>query len=95
MVPLPGVSIVGRLITKVRTSLRRAGFMGTLKNAGNRLFVTMRDQTPARRRAKRLRAEQDRDFDRRFHVDTAGFIPLDRLAIGSTNRHSAGCLRPD
>jgi hypothetical protein len=77
---------MGRLIAKVRKSLRRTGIIGTVRRAGERLYGMVRDQTPARRRERRLRAEQDRDFDRRFHVDTAGFIPLDRLAIGSTNR---------
>ncbi len=77
---------MGRLIAKARTSLQRDGFLGTLQRATNRLCVKVRDQSPSRRRARHRKEEHDREFDRRFHVDTAGFLALDCLAIGSGNK---------
>jgi hypothetical protein len=77
--------MASRLMTKVRNSFRQGGVVGTLKRVGNRIYVKVLDQSPARRRARRLKEQQDRDFDKQYNVETAGFMPLDRLAIGSAN----------
>jgi hypothetical protein len=86
--------MVARLIAKVRNSVRQVGVLGTLRRAGNRLYVTIRDQSPARRRARRLKEEQDRAFDKEHNVETAGFVTLDRLDIASNNRHHGYAYDP-
>src|SRR5436309_62415 len=80
------LAMVRRLFTKVGNSLRNQGVVGTLQWAGSSICKRVLEQTPSRRRSRRLKAEQDSAFDKRFNVETAGFIPLDRLPIGSGNR---------
>ncbi|HYT95095.1 MAG TPA: class I SAM-dependent methyltransferase [Gemmataceae bacterium] len=78
--------MAGRLIAKIKKTFRREGLFGTLKKAVVKVYSRILDQTPARRRAKRLKEKEDREFDRQFNVHTAGFVPLDRLGFGSSNK---------
>lgn len=78
--------MTGGLIAKIRKSLRREGLFGTLKKAVAKVYVRMCDQLPARRRQRRLKERQDREFDRQYGVDTAGFVPLDHLGFGSDSK---------
>src|SRR4051794_39901221 len=76
----------GRLLAKVKKTFQREGVLGTLKKAVARLYAKILERSPARRRGARLREKQDREFDRRHNVDTAGFVPLDRLGFASGNK---------
>ncbi len=78
--------MAGRLMAKLKKTLQREGLLGTVKKAVVKLYTRIMDQTPARRRAKRLKEQEDREFDRQFNVQTAGFVPLDRLGFGSGNK---------
>jgi hypothetical protein len=74
------------LVRKVRKSLRQVGLLGTLGRAARKVWKKAVEQLPAHRRARRLKEEQDRAFDRQHNVQTAGFVPLDGLNIGTDNR---------
>jgi hypothetical protein len=84
----------GRLIGKVQRALRRGGLLGTLRQAVHKVFKTLREQTPARRRARRLKQEQDREFDRQHNVVTAGFLPMDRLDFQSSSKEHGFAYDP-
>ena len=70
------LAMVRRLFTKVGNSLRNQGVVGTLQQAGNSICKRVLEQAPSRRRARRLKAEQDSAFDKRFNVETAGDHPV-------------------
>ncbi len=74
----------GRIATRLRKSYRRRGLRGTVRFALDRLARPWLDLTPAGRRARRLKEQQDRAFDDRYGVDTGGIIRLDRLRIPGT-----------
>jgi hypothetical protein len=86
--------MAGRLIGKIRKTLRNEGLIGTLKKAFARACVRLRDQMPARRRARRLKEKQDREFDLQYGVDTAGFVPLDRLGFSSASKDNGFAYDP-
>jgi SAM-dependent methyltransferase len=65
------------LLRRAQRAVRTYGLVGTLRKS----WAAART-APRTRRA--LKAEQS--FDRQFHVDTAGIVRLERLAIGGANR---------
>jgi SAM-dependent methyltransferase len=73
------------IFRKIDRSLRRRGFLGTLRHAVQTAPQRLWGLTPSARRA-RLRAEApDRAFDLAHGVDTAGPVQLAELNIKSAN----------
>jgi SAM-dependent methyltransferase len=73
------------LIRKIQKAWSRHGFLGTVRHAARKLVQVLREQLPASRRVRRLKAEANRAFDEKYHVDTGGFLNLSRLRIGAAN----------
>jgi SAM-dependent methyltransferase len=66
---------------KISQSLKRRGFLGTLKRCVEEPFHLISECRPARIRYRRAQKE----FDRRYGVDTVGVIPLSALDIEDDN----------
>jgi len=66
---------------KIGRSLTRRGLLGTLKRCVVEPFYIMLEYKPSRLRWRR----RDKEFDRRFGVDTAGTIPLSALDVEDAN----------
>jgi SAM-dependent methyltransferase len=75
----------GRLLNKLRKSCQRRGVFGTMSYALRRAVHPLLECTPARRRQRRLKEEQDRAIDTRYGVDTSGIIQLKQLRIAGTS----------
>jgi SAM-dependent methyltransferase len=73
------------LIRKVRKAWARHGLFGTFRQGARKVWNLLREQMPARRRARRQKAEADRAFDLKYHVDTGGFHSLNNLQVGNAN----------
>jgi len=75
----------GRIVDKLRRSYKRRGVLGTLRFTFDKLTHPLLELMPSRRMARRLKEQQDREFDDRYNVDTGEIIQLNKLLIpGST-----------
>jgi hypothetical protein len=78
------------LISKIRGQIRRSlthrGLIGTFFYLPVPLFRRLRNLDPRRRRQMARELELQRDFDRTYHVDTAGTTELDGLEIVGNHR---------
>jgi protein-L-isoaspartate O-methyltransferase len=70
---------------KLMKSLQTRGIGGTALFALREAYQAARRLTPAARRALRAREAAEREFDLRYNVDTAGFVPAAALAVDSAN----------
>jgi len=73
--------VFNRIVDKLRRSYRRRGVFGTARFAFDKLINPLLELTPARRKSRRLKEQQDREFDERYNVDTGGVIQLNKLRI--------------
>lgn len=75
---------------KITRSLKRRGLLGTLKRGLKEPFYMISEYRPSRLRWKR----KDKEFDRRFGVDTAGTIPLSALDVDDEKWEYGFCYEP-
>lgn len=74
---------VRSLQRKINRSLKRRGLLGSLARGLKEPFYLILEYRPSRLRWKR----RDREFDRRFGVDTAGTISLSGLDVDDSWEH--------
>lgn len=77
--------MLSALRQSLHKTVQRRGFWGTPPWILRQLYKRARDLAPDRRRLHAAREAADRHFDARYHVDTAGVIPLYHLTIPSEN----------
>jgi hypothetical protein len=80
------LSLVTRVRGKVRRSLARRGWMGTVLHVPRALFERLREMDPRRKRQRALLEKAQQEFDRDYHVQTAGQIDLAALEVVGDNR---------
>ena len=72
---------LGSLQRKVNRSLKRRGLLGTLKRCIQEPYYLILEYRPSQLRWR----QRDKEFDRRYGVDTAGTIPLSALDVDDEN----------
>jgi SAM-dependent methyltransferase len=72
---------LGSLRRRVGRSLKRRGLLGTVKRCIQEPYYLILDYRPSRLRWR----HRDKEFDRRYGVDTAGTIPLSALDVDDEN----------
>jgi SAM-dependent methyltransferase len=72
---------VASLRRKLNRSLKRRGFLGTLRRCILEPYYLILEYRPSQLRW----SHSDKQFDRRFGVDTAGIIPLSALDVPDEN----------
>jgi hypothetical protein len=79
------MALIAKLRGKVIRSIAHRGLVGTILYAPTYVCDVLSDLTPARRLQRRRQAERkletQREFDRIYHVDTAGRIGLEELRV--------------
>lgn len=75
---------------KVHRSLKRRGLWGTLERCAKEPFYVISEWRPSRLRNRRAQ----REFDRRFRVDTAGVISLSALDVANEHWESGFSYEP-
>jgi len=90
--------MLGRIARKLKKAYRRRGIFGIMRLAFEKLTHPLMELTPARRKERRLKKQQDREFDQRHGVETGGIIQLNQLQIpGNTWEYGTPywAIKPD
>ncbi len=88
------MKILRRLVGYGRRSLAKHGLLGTLLLAIAASGGMVNALRPGHRQALRAQRQMERDFDRRYHVDTAGTISQGALDVGNRNQLFATRYEP-
>jgi hypothetical protein len=73
------------IINKFQRSLAFHGYMGTFKLCVTKAFQFIFWFTPSHRRARTVAIDRDLEFDRKWGVDTSGFIVPDKSKVVGPN----------
>lgn len=87
---IAAMSNLRSLQRRVNRSLKRRGFWGTLQRCAKEPFFLISEWKPTRLRHRR----SEREFDRRFGVDTAGVISLSALDVDNEHWESGFSYEP-
>jgi SAM-dependent methyltransferase len=76
------------LARRLQKTLHRHGLLGAIRHAAAKAARMLRELSPGRLRARRLKRAADREFDEAHGTDTGGTIHLSRLHVAGGNWES-------